>query len=78
MNTITPQLPQNIYEPFQKAAAKAGKSPEELITQWLVQTLQTFADNPLEEFIGAFRSDIPEWGENHDRYPGKELMDAKN
>ena len=32
MTTITLELPQNIYEPLQKAAAKAGQSPQELIT----------------------------------------------
>ncbi|OCQ93337.1 hypothetical protein BCD67_03595 [Oscillatoriales cyanobacterium USR001] len=78
MNTITLQLPANIYEPLQKAAARVGRSPEELITQWLEQNLQTFADDPLEEFIGAFRSNIPDWGENHDRYLGQELMENHN
>jgi hypothetical protein len=36
MTTITLELPQNIYEPLQKAAAKAGQSPQELITKLLV------------------------------------------
>ena len=67
MTTITLELPQNIYEPLQKAAAKAGQSPQELITKLLGQTIKAFADDPLEEFIGAFRSDIPDWGANHDR-----------
>jgi hypothetical protein len=78
MTTITLELPQNIYEPLQKAAAKAGLSPQELITKLLGQTIQAFADDPLEEFIGAFRSDIPDWGANHDRYLGQELLENHN
>jgi hypothetical protein len=35
MTTITLELPQNIYEPLQKAAAKAEQSPQELITKLL-------------------------------------------
>lgn len=78
MTTITLQLPQNIYESLQKAAARAGQTPEDLITQLLGQTVQTFADDPLEEFIGAFHSDIPDWGENHDRYLGQGIMENHN
>jgi len=78
MTTITLELPQNIYESLRKAAAKAGQSPQELITQLLGQTVQTFIDDPLDEFIGAFRSDIPDWGENHDRYLGQELLETHN
>jgi hypothetical protein len=78
MTTITLELPQNIYEPLKKAAAKAGQSPQELITKLLGQTIKAFADDPLEEFIGAFRSDIPDWSENHDRYLGQELLENHN
>ncbi|CAN1209104.1 CopG family transcriptional regulator [Tumidithrix helvetica PCC 7403] len=78
MTTITLELPKNIYESLQKAAARAGQSPQELITQLLGQTMMTFADDPVDEFIGAFRSDIPDWGENHDRYIGQELMESHN
>ena len=82
MTTITLELPQNIYDSVQEAAARAGQSPQELITQLLGQNLgqniQGFADDPLEEFIGAFRSDIPDWGENHDRYLGQELLENHN
>lgn len=78
MTTITLELPQSIYDSVQKAAARAGQSPQELITQLLGQNIQSFTDDPLEEFIGAFRSDIPDWGENHDRYLGEELLKNHN
>jgi hypothetical protein len=34
MTTITLELPQNIYDSVQAAAAKAGQSPQELILQF--------------------------------------------
>ncbi len=78
MTTITLELPQNIYESLQEAAAKAGQSPQELITQLLGQNMRTFADDPLDVFIGAFRSEIPDWGQNHDHYLGQELLENHN
>jgi hypothetical protein len=44
----------------------------------LEQNIQGFADDPLEEFIGAIRSDIPDWGKNHDRYLGEGLLENHN
>jgi len=78
MTTITLELPQSIYDSVQAAAARAGQSPQQLITELLGQNIQSFSDDPLEEFIGAFRSDIPDWGENHDRYLGQELLENHN
>lgn len=78
MTTITLELPQSIYDSVQAAALRAGQSPQELITELLGQNIQSFADDPLDEFIGAFRSDIPDWGENHDRYLGEELLKNHN
>ncbi len=51
MTTITLELPQNIYEPLQKAAAKVGQSPQELITKLLGQTIKAFADDPFENLL---------------------------
>jgi hypothetical protein len=37
--------------------------------------------DPLEQFIGAFRSDVPDWANQPDKYLGQSLMDemsAKN
>jgi len=41
----------------------------------LEQSIKNFADDPLADFIGTFRSDITDWGENHDRYLGQELLE---
>lgn len=33
-------------------------------------TNQTAADDPVEKFIGAFSSNIPDWADQHDKYIG--------
>ena len=30
-------------------------------------------DDPFKKFIGAFKSDVPDWADNHDKYLGEEL-----
>jgi len=30
-------------------------------------------EDPFEKFIGAFKSDVPYWTDNHDKYLGEEL-----
>lgn len=31
--------------------------------------------DPVEPFIGAFRSDVPDWADQHDKYLGQSLME---
>jgi len=74
MNSLTLQLPNHLYESIKKAASKAGTSPEAIAIKWLETTISNFDDDPIEEFIGSIHSDIPDWGENHDRYLGKQFL----
>jgi hypothetical protein len=32
--------------------------------------------DPLEEFIGAFESDVPDWADNHDKHLADIVMDT--
>jgi len=45
-----------------------GSSPEELAVEWLVSAIHKAIDDPVENFIGAFNSNIPEWADQHDKY----------
>lgn len=74
MTSLTLQLPNHLYESLKKAANKAGTSPEAIATQWLETTMNNLDDDPIEEFIGSIHSEIPDWGENHDRYLGKQFL----
>lgn len=74
MDTITLKLSPTLYQTLQELANKTGKTPEEIATGLLEKDLQII-DDPLDEFIGAFQSNIPDWGENHDYYLGQELQE---
>ncbi len=73
MNTIALQVPEDLYRSLTRVAEKTGKTPEELALQWLNAGLQNIADDPVEEFIGAFSSDISDWADRHDDYLGLAL-----
>jgi hypothetical protein len=66
-------VPENIYEPLSETARQSGQTPEELAIQWLATAVQNVVDDPVEEFIGAFSSAIPEWPDEHDRLIGQAL-----
>ncbi|MGA1622685.1 MAG: hypothetical protein ACO36E_08145 [Synechocystis sp.] len=74
MDTITLKLSPTLYQILQELANKTGKTPEEIATGVLEKDLQIL-DDPVDEFIGAFQSDLPDWGENHDYYLGQELQE---
>jgi hypothetical protein len=40
-----------------------------------VSAIQKAIDDPVENFIGAFSSNIPDWADQHDRYLGLALME---
>lgn len=61
-------------EPLAKTAHDAGKTPEELAVEWLQLAMRYALNDPLEQFIGAFHSDVPDWADQHDKYLGQALM----
>ncbi len=72
-HTLRLQIPETLYEPLIKVAAQMGRTPEELAIDWLAAAMQEYVDDPLEKFIGAFSSNIPDWVDQHDRYIGQSL-----
>ncbi len=50
------------------AAARSGRSAEELASEWLTAAALRVRDDPLEAFIGAFNSDVADAAAEHDRY----------
>jgi hypothetical protein len=72
--TLTLEVPEDVYEPLAKAAEQSGQKLEALAVEWLVLGMHTVIHDPLEEFIGSFTSDLPDWTEKHDEYLGQILM----
>ncbi|MBI5652370.1 MAG: hypothetical protein HZC40_18280 [Chloroflexi bacterium] len=81
-HTLTIQVAEDLYAPLEKQARQNGQTPEELVVQWLTdvmreQTRRVSAQNnqdPLEKFIGAFHSNIPNWAEDHDHHIAHNIM----
>jgi hypothetical protein len=67
------EVPEDIYESLLKTSEQTGQPPEELIVEWLSTVARYMIDDPVEEFIGAFESGIPDLAEQHDAYIGKAL-----
>jgi hypothetical protein len=72
------EIPEELYQPFVKTAEQSGHTPEQLATNWLVANIRQAQQDPLEEFIGMFRSDITDWVDQHDRYLGQEQLEQMN
>jgi hypothetical protein len=72
-HSVTLNIPDNLYYPLLERANKMGLKPEELMIEYLQTILKKTESDPLEEFIGALDSEIPDWTENHDLYLGKSL-----
>ena len=75
---LTLNIPKHIYEPLVKTAEKTGRTPEELALEWLGTASCTASEDPVENFIGAFKSDIPDWADAHDKYIGQTLAKHMN
>jgi hypothetical protein len=69
------EIPEEIYQPLVKTAQQSGHTPEELVTTWLTTVVRQTLQDPLEQFIGAFHSNIPDWANQHDRYLGQALFE---
>jgi hypothetical protein len=69
------EVPEDVYELLTKTAEETGQPPEVMAAQWLVDLTRNLAEDPLEKYIGAFRSDIPDWAEEHDRYIGEAILE---
>jgi len=73
-HTLVLEVSEDVYEPLAKTAKQRGSSPEELAVEWLVSAIHKAIDDPVENFIGAFSSNIPDWADQHDKYLGLALM----
>ena len=71
-------VPDPIYEPLAKVAKQTGITPEQVAVQWLEAAGSRSNHDPVENFIGAFRSDIPDWADQHDKYLGQALNDPNH
>lgn len=77
-HTLKLELPEDTYTLLMRLSEKAGGVPEIMAAQWVITEIRKQADDPLEKFIGKFRSGKPDWADNHDRYIGETLNENMN
>ena len=75
-HALTIEVPDDIYEPLKRTASKNGQSSEVLVTHWISTVIQQLTNDPLEQFIGALRSQDSDWADHLDQYVGKALADT--
>jgi len=68
------EVPESIYQPIVEEAEAEGRKVEEIALERLAVKKPKQSADPLDEFVGAFRSDVPDWADNHDKYLGENLM----
>jgi len=73
--TLTIEVPESIYDSLVRVAEQKGQTPEELAVEWLGHAIRMAIEDPVENFIGAFASNIPDWSDQHDKYIEQTLID---
>lgn len=73
-HTLTLDVPSEIYDSLRQIAERVGQSPEVVAVKWLAAATDQPTDDPMENFIGAWRSNDPSWVDQHDAYLGEAIM----
>jgi len=74
-HTLILEVPEDAYKPLAETAKKKGSTPEELAVEWLITAIYHAMNDPVENFIGAFSSSVPDWADQHNTYLGQAVMD---
>ena len=69
------EIPEEVYQPLTTSAKRTGATPEAVAVEWLSAISRHAVRDPVEGFIGAFRSNIPDWADQHDKYLGELLKE---
>ena len=67
-HTLTLEISDNVYASLIQTAEQTGQVPEKMAAQWLAAAIQHLHNDPLESFIGTFKSNVSDWADNHDQY----------
>ena len=75
--TFTLEIPEEVYNSLKETANQTGQPPEVLAVELLINATKNIRDDPLEQFIGAFKSDVSNWADEHDNYLGTFITEDK-
>ena len=68
IHSLVLEVPESIYQPIVEEAEAEGRKIEEIALERLAVKKPKLTDDLLDEFVGAFKSDVPDWADNHDKY----------
>jgi hypothetical protein len=74
-HALTLDIPDHVYEPLVKRAKQVGKTPEEIVMEWVAHASQLLTDDPLLQLAGAFESKLTDVSDRHDEYLGQRLLE---
>jgi hypothetical protein len=74
-HALTLEIPDHVYEPLVKRAEQVGKTPEEIVMEWVAHASQLLTDDPLLQLVGAFASNLADVNARHDDYLGQSLFE---
>ena len=70
-HSLTLEIPEKVYRSLAERASQNGKGIEEVAIERLSDDWPEDVVDPFEKFIGAFNSEIPDWGTRHDELLGE-------
>lgn len=70
---ISVQIPDRIYKPLLKTATLIGKTPEQIVEEWIEKMVSHWEEDPLLELAGVFECKISNVSDAHDEYFGQTL-----
>ncbi len=73
--TLTLNMSDSTFEKLTKAARRFGKTPEQIISEWIEKQFKKSKDDPLLKLAGIFESESLSVSEKHDEYIGKGLKE---
>jgi len=73
-HSLTLEIPETTYRILAERASTKGKQIEEIAVERLAIPSPEDIPDPLDKYIGAFSSGVPDLGLNHDKYIGEQLM----
>lgn len=74
MQTLTLQIPPEIYVLLNQQAQENKVTIESLVLQWVLERAEKIQNDPLLKLAGIFKSGIPDLADKHDEYIGEVIL----
>ena len=73
---LTLQIPDHIYKPLLKTSTLIGKTPEQIVSEWIEKMVSRINEDPLLQLAGMFECKISNVSDAHDEYFGQTCRSA--